>query len=48
MAKKGQKFKRYTKEFKVKVVKDYLNGKGGYGHLTKIHNIPAKKTIRSC
>ena len=36
MAKKGSKFNKYTYEFKVMVVEDYLSGKsGGIDTITK-------------
>jgi transposase-like protein len=40
MAKKGQIFNTYTKEFKEDVVSDYMTGQGGYIMLGKKHNIP--------
>jgi len=36
----------YTKEFKVQVVKDYLNGTGSYSDLMIKYNIPSRETIR--
>ena len=36
---------KYSFEFKKKVVKEYLNGEGGYKYLAKKHGIPARRTI---
>ena len=36
---------KYSTEFKYKVVKAYLEGKGGYESLAKSFNIPDKKLI---
>lgn len=36
---------KYSYEFKLKVVQEYLNGKGGYRHLAAKYNIPAIRTI---
>ena len=40
MAKKGQKFNNYTKEFKEKVIKEKLIKGGSYRYLSKKYNIP--------
>ena len=40
MAKKGQKFRRYTKEFKEKVLAEYFNGEGGYKSLSEKYDVP--------
>ena len=45
MAKKGQKFQKYTQEEKEKVLKEYLNGISSTC-LSKKHNIP-KGTIKT-
>ncbi|WP_027937859.1 helix-turn-helix domain-containing protein, partial [Anaeroarcus burkinensis] len=37
---------KYSFEFKLKVVQEYLNGKGGYVFLSKKYNIPAIKDIQ--
>lgn len=37
---------KYSFEFKLKVVQEYLNGKGGYVFLSKKFNIPARKDIQ--
>ena len=40
MAKKGQKFNKYTEEFKIKIVLEYLSGEnGGSMSLAKKYNI---------
>ena len=40
MAKKNQKFKKYTTEFKQKVVNKYKEGFGGAKSLAKKYNVP--------
>lgn len=40
MASKGQKFKKYPKELKEKVLKEYFDGEAGYTSLSKKYNIP--------
>ncbi|XMB66720.1 transposase [Mycoplasmatota bacterium zrk1] len=45
MAKKGTKFQKYTPDFKVKVVNEYLSGEGGAHSLARKHNIPKESTI---
>ena len=42
MASKGQKFKKYTKELKEKVLKEHFDGEGGYKYLSNKYNIPYK------
>ena len=39
MASKGQKFKKYTEEFRQKVLEEYFNGEGGSWALAKKHNM---------
>ena len=39
MASKGQKFKKYTEEFKQKVLEEYFSGAGGSYSLAKKYNI---------
>ena len=39
MARKGQKFKKYTEEFKQKVLEEYFQGEGGSYALAKKYNI---------
>ena len=39
MASKGQKFKKYSDEFKKKVLEEYLSGEGGSKALAKKYNI---------
>jgi transposase len=39
MAKKGSKFNKYTDEFKLMVVQEYLTGTIGYGRLAKKYNM---------
>jgi transposase len=41
MAKKGQKFKKYTLEFKEEVLQEYFDGRGAI-ELGKEYNIPFK------
>ena len=36
---------KYSFEFKLKVVQEYLNGEGGYAFLSKKFNVPAKRDI---
>ena len=38
---------KYSTEFKMKLVKEYLEGKIGYRELAKKYNIPDKHTIRT-
>jgi len=42
MASKGQKFNKYTKGLKDKVIKEYLDGDGSYISLSVKYNIPHK------
>ena len=37
---------KYSYEFKLKVVQEYLNGKGSYEYLSKKHNIPASIRLK--
>ena len=37
---------KYSYEFKQKVVREYLEGKGSYEYITKQNNIPDKKQVR--
>ena len=37
---------KYNYEFKLKVVQEYLNGKGSYDYLSKKHNIPASVRLK--
>ena len=46
MANKGQRFKRYSPEFKEKILKEYLEGFGGECSLSKKYNIP-RETIKN-
>ncbi len=39
MAKKGQKFEKYTAELKAKILQKYLEGKGSYASLAKEYGI---------
>lgn len=36
---------KYSFEFKLKVVQEYLDGKGGYSYLAKIHSVKDRKQI---
>ena len=42
MAKKGQKFNKYSYELKIEIINKYLTGDGGYTSLSKEYNIPEK------
>ena len=42
MASKGQKFKKYSKELKDKVLKEYFSGTTGFKSLSEKYNIPVK------
>ena len=44
MASKGQKFKKYSPEFKEKILNEYLSGKSS-AYLSKKYDVPCK-TIR--
>ncbi|MCR5066692.1 MAG: helix-turn-helix domain-containing protein [Erysipelotrichaceae bacterium] len=46
MASKGQKFKKYTAEFRQKVLEEYFNGEGGPTALAEKHDI-SYHTIRT-
>ncbi|HCJ96886.1 MAG TPA: hypothetical protein DHV76_07535 [Ruminococcaceae bacterium] len=37
---------KYSYEFKLKVVHEYINGEGGYKCLAKKHNIPSYTQIK--
>ena len=45
MAKKGQKFQKYSDEFKRKVVKEYLEGKESFKSIAEKYNISSRKTV---
>ena len=48
MAKKGSKFNKYTYEFKVMVVEDYLSGEsGGIDTITKKYNLKSNSQVRN-
>ncbi len=36
---------KYSLEFKLKIVQEYLDGKGGYGYLAKKHLVKNKKQV---
>ena len=38
---------KYSYEFKMQVVQEYLNGKGGYGYLAKQYSIHSKEQVRN-
>ena len=46
MARKGQKFKKYSPEFKEKILKEYFEGICGYDTLAKKYGV-SSKTIES-
>lgn len=46
MASKGQKFNKYDVEFRIKVVREYLNGEGSAKYLAQKYNI-SNKTIET-
>jgi len=37
---------KYSYEFKLKVVQEYLNGEGGYAYIAKQNGIPAESLLR--
>lgn len=43
----GFNLAKYSYEFKMEVVKAYLNGEGGYGYLANKFNIPANRSIEN-
>lgn len=45
MAKKGQKFQKYSVDFKRKVVKEYLEGKESFKSIAEKYNISSRKTV---
>ena len=46
MAKKDQRFRKYSPELKEKILKEYLDGLGGECSLARKHNIP-RETIKN-
>ena len=46
MGKKGAKFNKYTEEFKLMVVQEYLTGTMGYLRLANKYNLPSTYPIR--
>ena len=46
MAKKGQIYNKYTEDFKIKIVHEYLSGNYSSSLLSKEYNIPVK-TIKN-
>lgn len=46
MAKKGQTFKRYSEEFKLRAVTMYLQGGMGYKAIAKELGIPSKSQVQ--
>ena len=47
MAKKGQKFSKYSDDLKELVVQTYLAGFGSYRELQRRYNVTSWKTIRT-
>src|SRR3954454_21795179 len=47
MAKKGQVFKSYTEDFKLKAVEMYLNGEGSYGILSSQLGLRSSTQLKS-
>ena len=45
MAKKGQKFQKYSDDFKRKVVEEYLEGTESFKSIAEKYNISSKKTV---
>lgn len=45
MAKKGQKFKRYTDEEKANIVSEYLEGKESLKSIAEKYGITSRKTV---
>ena len=46
MASKGQKFQKYSAEFKLKVVKEYLNCEGSFRYLAKKYCLKDKTQLQ--
>jgi transposase-like protein len=38
---------KYSNEFKIEVVKAYINGEGGYTYLAEKFNIPSRTVIKN-
>ena len=45
MAKKGQKFQRYTDEKKAKIISEYLEGKESLKSIAEKYEIKSRKTV---
>ena len=45
MAKKGQKFQRYTDEKKAEIISEYLEGKESLESIAKKYGITSRKTV---
>ena len=45
MAKKGQKFQRYTDEEKAKIISEYLEGKESLKSIAEKYGITSRKTV---
>ena len=45
MAKKGQKFQRYTDEEKAKIISEYLEGKESLKSIAEKYEIKSRKTV---
>jgi len=45
MAKQGQQFQNYTKEFKEKVINEKITSKHSYSYLSTKYNVPAGTII---
>ena len=45
MAKKGQKFQRYTDEEKTKIISEYLEGKESLKTIAEKYRITSRKTV---
>jgi|SRR5690554_1384849 len=42
MASKGQKFKKYSPDFKEKIIKEYFSGEASYKMLSEKYDVPHK------
>ncbi|NLI94284.1 MAG: transposase, partial [Erysipelotrichaceae bacterium] len=40
MASKGQKFKKYSPDFKEKIIKEYFSGEASYKMLSEKYDVP--------
>ena len=45
MAKKGQKYQKYSDDFKRKVLEEYFEGKESFSSIAEKYNISSRKTV---